>query len=120
METVDNRTFKEKLDDKILRARFKMADLKYKAADAWRDHKGEIVTGALILGPGLLRLGNSLVRHNTVSREDKRRKCDVWDPKRGMHYYTKKPLTANQQLEYARRYDKGESGADILRSMKLI
>ena len=52
--------------------------------------------------------------------ELKRRDTDIWDPKRGMHYYIKKRMTPSQQMEYNRRYDRGENGADILRSMRLL
>ena len=120
METVDNRTFKEKLDDKILRMRFKAEDAKRKIANTVKEHPGETLTVVLTLAPVALTLGNSLVRKSITRSEDKRRKCDVWDPKKGLHYYTKRPMTANQQLEYTRRYQNGENGAEILRSMKLI
>ena len=120
MQTIDERTLKQKFDDWWLMTKFRARGKWFKVKTFCRNNSGAIFSISIIALPGILSIANSMIRRNTVIREDKRRLCDIWDPRRGQHYQTKKPMTASQQLEYARRYDLGENGAEILRSMKLI
>lgn len=118
---MDNeRTFKEKFDDWKIRTQFRLRGDIYRARDFVRDNKEAVVGIAVVAVPGALAIGNSLVRKSIVTKEDRRRLCDIWDPKRGQHIYIKKPMKPNQQIEYARRYDNGETGIEILRSMGLV
>ena len=116
----DERTMKEKFDDWKIRMQFRLRGDMYRAKDFVRENKGTIIAISMIAIPGVLSIGNSMVRKSIVTKEDRRRLCDIWDPKRGQHIYIKKPMKPNQQIEYARRYDNGESGVEILRSMGLV
>lgn len=120
METIDDRTLKQKFSDWWLMTKWRARGNWFKVKTFCKDNSGAIISISIIALPGILSVVNSLIRRNTVIREDKRRLCDIWDPKRGQHYQTKKPMSVKQQLEYARRYDAGENGAEILKSMKLI
>ena len=118
---MDNeRTMKEKFDDWKIRTEFRLRGDMYRACNFVKDNKEVVVAVSLVAIPGALKLGNSLVRKSIVAKEDRRRLCDIWDPKRGQHIYIKRPMKPNQQIEYARRYDNGETGVEILRSMGLL
>ena len=116
----DERTMKEKFDDWKIRTQFRLRGTMYRTRDFVKDNKEAVIAVSLVVIPGALSIGNSLVRKSIVSKEDRRRLCDIWDPKRGQHIYIKKPMKPNQQIEYARRYDNGETGIEILRSMGLV
>lgn len=120
METVDNRTMKQKLHEFKVRTGDKIAIGWHNVKTFCRENKETVIGLAVIAVPGAIQVTNSLIRHHQTSMEYKRRDTDIWDPKRGMHYYTKRKMTPNQQLEYNRRYDNGEDGASILRSMRLL
>lgn len=120
MEVVDNRTMKQKLHEFRVRTGDKIAIGWHNTKVFVRENKTFCLGIAAVAIPEGLRIGNSLIRHHQASMELKRRDTDIWDPKRGMHYYIKKRMTPSQQMEYNRRYDRGENGADILRSMRLL
>ena len=120
METVDNRTFKEK-------AKGAWATVKIKAGDAWdgtkkavAEHKTEIGFCIMFLGPGLLKLGDTALRRRAAEKDRRNDDCDYYDPRTGEHWYTKRPLTTNQRLNLERRYNNGESKGEILRSMHML
>ena len=119
METVDERTLKQKLHEFKVRTENKMAIAKHNTIVFCKENKEFCFGVAMVAIPGTFKVVNSLIRHHQVALEDKRRNCDIWDPKRGQHYFVRKPLSHNQQMEYNRRYDAGEDGASILRSMRL-
>lgn len=120
METIDDRTFKEKVYDWKVRQQFKWAGRCNNAKRFIVENKEFCIGMAFITVPGVLKMGNSLIRHHQAAMELKRRDTDIWDPKRGQHYYIKRRMTANQQIEYNRRYDANEDGATILKSMRLL
>lgn len=118
---MDNeRTMKEKFNDWKIRKQFRIRGDLNRACNFVKENKEAVVAVSLVLIPGALSIGNSLVRKSIVAKEDRRRLCDIWDPKRGQHIYIKRPMKPNQQIEYARRYDNGETGVEILRSMGLL
>lgn len=117
METVDNRTFKEKVKSA-------WAGTKIKAQDAWKgtkqfvsENKGTIAFYTLVLAPGLLKLGDSVLKTRRQNKERRYDECDYYDPRTGEHWYTRSPLSNNQKLDLERRYNNGESKGSILRSM---
>ena len=119
METVDFRTFKQKMHDVKSKAIVGWDNTKYRVGTFCKENKEFCLGLALAAIPGAIQFGNSIVRHHMVVAEDKRRQCDIWDPKKGIHYVVRKPLSHNQQIEYNMRYANGEDGASILRSMRL-
>ena len=119
METIDFRTWKQKAHDTKSRAIVKWDTFKYNAKTFCRENKEFCFGLAMVTVPGVIQMGNSMIRHHMATVEDKRRLCDIWDPKKGVHYVTRKPMSHNQQIEYNLRYANGEDGASILRSMRL-
>lgn len=120
METVDNRSFKEK-------AKSAWAGVKIKASDAWTgtkefvgEHKAEIGFCIMFLGPGALKLADTAIRRKNTEKDKRNDDCDYYDPRTGEHWYTRKPLTTNQRLNLERRYNNGESKGEILRSMHML
>ena len=117
METVDNRSWKQKIKDW-------WKNLKYKAEDKWKEtksfcseHSDYITFFAFIFGPGLIKLLREALRYRRSENERKRDECDYYDPRTGEHWYTKSPLSSKQKLELERRYNNGESKGKILKSM---
>lgn len=120
METVDNRTFKEK-------AKSFWAGAKIKAKDAWNgtkqfvsDNKSAIMFYTFVLGPGLIKLTDTAMKSRRMNKERRYDECDYYDPRTGEHWYTRKPLSTYQKLELERRYKNGESKGSILRSMNML
>lgn len=54
------------------------------------------------------------------SREERDEKCSVWDPVNGIHWYTKKPMTTAQKLEFERRVSNGEDRGKVLDNMNVL
>ena len=120
MVTVDDRSFKEKVKGAFREA-------KVKAGEAWdntktfvKENKGELLFLTMILGPGLLKMGDTMIRRHQNDRDRRRDECDIYDPRTGEHWYTRRPLTSNQQLNLERRYNNGESKGTILKSMHML
>lgn len=120
METYDDRTFKQKVKDGCEKA-------KIWAHDKWEDtkvfvkeNKAELLFLTMILGPGILKMGDTAIRKKMQDRDRRIDECDYYDPRTGEHWYTRKPLSNNQKLNLERRYNNGESKGDILRSMHML
>lgn len=119
-ETKDFRTFKQKIHEAKTKVENTVAIGWHNTVVFCKENKEFCFGLAMVAIPGMLKVGNSLIRHHQIALEDKRRNCDIWDPKRGQHYIIRKPLKPYQQIEYNRRYDNGEDGAYILRSFGVL
>jgi len=120
METVDNRTFKQKVKDFGVKAQDKAEKAWNGVKEFCEDHPFEAIGLASVAIPGILRLGNSIVRGSIEKREDKRRELDEYDPRTGEHWFLRSKLSTNQKLELERRYRNGEPKGEILRSMRKL
>lgn len=80
------------------------------------EHPTEAITIALA-GGAVIRKGLSW--HQTAM-ENYRRKVDYYDPRNGRHSIAKHSLSPRQQVEIQRRYNNGESYAEILYDMGLL
>ena len=120
METVDNRTFKEKVKGAWCKAKNTAADIWTDTKEFVSEHKGEIAFYTLILGPGAIKLANTVIKKKAADRERRFDECDYYDPRTGEHWYTKRPLTNRQKLNLEQRCRDGESKGAILRSMHMI
>ena len=120
METIDERTLKQKIHDGVSTAKQKVEDGYNKVKKVVTDHPVETLTVVCMLGPGVLKVANSAIRARQQDKETKYNECDYYDPRTGEHWYTKKPLTANQKLNLEQRYKLGESKGSILRDMRMI
>lgn len=118
METVDNRNFKEKVKDGVNKVKGCAKNIWNDSKEFVSENKGMIAFYAFILGPGLLKLGDSALKNARQKREQRYDECDFYDPRTGEHWYTRSPLTNRQKLELERRYNAGESKGSILKSMR--
>lgn len=116
METVDNRTLKQKWHDFWVR----MAEKKDRFLAYCKENPdtvfGVLVVAIPVIGKillGLLRLLRNL-------HDDWYDKTDYYDPRTGEHWYVRRPLTNREKLNLERRYNNGESKGSILHSMGLM
>lgn len=120
METVDNRTFKQKVHDFKSRTVTKIDNAWYKVKTTVKEHPMESFTVACIVIPGVLKIANSAVRAHMQNQETRYNECDIYDPRTGTHYYTKKPLTNTQKLNLESEYKTGRNKGEILREMRML
>lgn len=120
METVDTRTFKQKVHDFKSKTKAKIDTVVYNVKTAVKEHPMEAFTIACIAVPGMLKIANSAVRAHMQNQETRYNECDIYDPRTGTHYYTKRPLTNNQKLNLESEYRNGKNKGDILREMRMI
>ena len=120
MEVVDNRTLKQKAHDAFSKAKQKAEDGVKNVKKTIKDHPMESFTIACLAIPGMLKIANSAIRAHSQNQETKYNECDIYDPRTGTHYYTKKPLTNTQKLNLENQYKEGRNKGEILREMHMI
>ena len=120
METVDTRTFKEKVKDTFGRAKVKVAETYDGVKTAISEHPVETFTLLCLSVPGLLKLANTHAKDRQAKRDQRRDECDYYDPRTGEHWYTRKPLTSRQKLNLEQRYRAGEPKGRILKDMGML
>lgn len=112
METVDTRTFEEKMEY----ANEKVKDLARKGIDYATEHPIETATGLFALGSGIFGLSKEAAKLKRAQDESRR----IWDPELGIYLYTKHQMTGYEKLEFSKRVKRGESRAQVLESMGLL
>lgn len=120
MITVDERDLKQKIKDKWNKTKGWAADKYNDAKQVVSDHPMESLTVFCMVVPGILRIGNSLIRKSIQVKETRYNECDIYDPRTGTHYYTKHPLTNIQKLNLESEYKTGRNKGEILREMKIL
>lgn len=112
METVDDRTFKEKFDRFIF-------DRKEDGKKAWKWVK-ENQTFVMMMTPvileGVLTVGKSVSRRNEKIQLERK----IYDRSNGHSYHMRRSLSNDEWLEFDRRKASGESVGEILLDMKAI
>ena len=116
MDTVDYRTFKEKVDD--IKGR---AEVKAKAISDWAKlHADEILVASAVVIPVVTK-GAHEINKAKANREEKiHRERDIYDPRKGRTYRCKRTPKQWEYDEIDARYDAGENYSHILRDMHLI
>ena len=117
METVDDRTLKQKLKDGFSKAKSFGKEVWDDTKDFVKENKGTIAFYTMILGPGALKLGSEFLKNQRQKKESRYDECDYYDPRTGEHWYVRSPLSNRQKLELERRYNDGESKGYILQTM---
>ena len=120
METVDNRTWKEKIHDTKVKACEKLSDGWNGVKKTVSDHPMESFTLACLAVPGVLKIINSTIRAHSQNQETRYNECDIYDPRTGTHYYTRRPLSNKEKLNLESAYKEGRSKGDYLREKHLI
>ena len=120
METYDDRTFKQKVHDFTSKTRAKVDTCVYNVKTVVKEHPMESFTIACMAIPGILKVANSAIRAHSQDQLTRYNECDIYDPRTGTHYYTRKPLSNTQKLNLEAEYKNGRNKGEILREMKMI
>lgn len=120
METVDNRSFKEKVRDFCIKAKEKVSEGVETVVETVKNHPMETFTLVCLAVPGILKCTNSAIRAHQQNQLTRYNECDVYDPRTGTHWYIKKPLTSRQKLNLEEQYKTGRNKGDILREMGML
>ena len=118
----DERTFKEKLKDKVADAKVAVNN-KVGEAKRWCcDHSMQIIyaTPAVIgAATGLVKLVKTVKGSAAERHEDRMENC-YYDPSSGFHFDLKRELRNSDRIEILQRKRAGEPIEEILMSMKLL
>lgn len=117
--TVDNRTFKEKVQDALNEAKWKA-----KEAVRWVVENKELVIATIPLATiganGINKTVNTIARNRAAKAEEAVKKLYVYDRRNGMYLKLRKALTESQKIEIDRRRRNGETLTQILASMRIL
>ena len=119
MITVDMRTTKQKVEEFKVKAK----ETKDKTFIWIRENPEKavgIVVGVATLFDIFSKGTVSVSRELRKARDIKLENCKVWDPVNGIYWYTKRPLTGTQKLEYERLVSEGFDRGKILESMGIL
>lgn len=120
MDTVDNRSFKQKIHDAKVKVQVKVETAFNNVKRIIQDHPDETLALACVAVPVIGKVANSAIRCYMQGRETRYNECDIYDPKTSTHYYTKRPLSNKQKLNLEAAYNAGRSKGEILKEMRLI
>ncbi len=120
METVDNRTFKQKVHEWWVKKKNRFEEIKHKLFGWMDEHPVETLGILSVSIPTLLKVVNSLIRLIIQGKEMRYDECHYYDRRTNKHWYLKRKPSRRQQIEIDRRYEEGESYRDILLSLRLI
>jgi hypothetical protein len=116
METVDERSLKQK-----------WTDFKWQVEQKWMDTKRwcrEHPTEAVGLGSAGLGIGTFLIkkgiRSHEINKEWKLTQCRHYDNRTAQYWYSRRPLKTSEKLKLDELYNKGMSKGEALRQMGLL
>ncbi len=120
-ETIDNRTFKEKIDNLGWKFSLWRDKQKRKVSEFYHKHYIEIWILAPIVVPGIIGATAKIISSATKTKElHELKDLMIYDRSHG-HYYTLKREPSNKEwAEIDRRKDDGESIRIILEDMRLL
>lgn len=119
METIDNRSFKEKAEAWAWNTK-ETVKRKWNDTKQWCSENKQLL---IVLVPAGLAAANKALK--TVDRMQERRYdykeryLQVWDPATRQHVKLRRELTPAEQLELSQRNRDGERLTDILHDMKV-
>lgn len=116
METVDNRTFSEKVRDAKERAKDKL-----RSAKDWCSNNREVVIAVapIALG-GVIELIKIAARRGNVNTEKDLKEKYIYDRSQGHYYELKRKLKSSEWITIEERKNNGEPLGIILRDMKVL
>ena len=111
--------------------KLRFEDLRYKKdrcmekITVWAIENPEQAGQAIVGLIGMVIAGGSKIAYDVSKKREKKKLDDenereTYDPRIGLYFYTKRPLTNREKLELSRRMKAGEMKADILYDMNLI
>lgn len=116
METIDNRSFKEKFDDFKGRIAQKFKDFK----EWFVANMDAIFTLAIMILPVIGGIIREVNKGRRLNSEQRRRNREIYDPRKGRYYLLKRTPKPWEWEEIDYRYESGENYSSILRDMRLI
>ena len=116
METIDNRTFAEKVEAAKAKAKEKAEEAKKWVVT----HVPEITVGATIVLPIVGGIVKEVAKASRDKEERIHRERDIYDPRKGRTYRLKRTPKPWEWDEIDYRYEQGEMYSSILHDMKLI
>lgn len=116
METIDNRTLKEK----VAALKFKAGE-KVKQVKDWVKENPQMAftAGSVIIGSASY-IGKKAFRIVENKQAMKAVECRHYDPRTGENWFTRRPLNSKEQLQLDKLYKSGLSKGEILESMRLL
>lgn len=84
------------------------------------ENRDTIIKVAPIVIGGFAALAKTVSRHARIHNEKVLKELYVWDPKLGLYWQLRKPMTNSQRLELDRRKQTGESVGNILAGMRIL
>ena len=120
METVDTRTFRQKIHDFVTRGKEKATESYDNVKRVVSENPDKAFFVACISIPGILKMINSLIRKRMLDKESRYDECNIYDPRTGTHYYTKRPLSNRQKLNLEAEYKAGRSKGDVLKEWHML
>lgn len=112
METVDERSFKEKWNAFKWNTKEKINNAIQYCVD-----NPQVAVGVVT---GLAFIGKKAIKGLEQNREIKITECRHYDRRADEYYYSKRPLKASEKLRLEREYREGRSKGEILKSMGLL
>lgn len=113
METIDERTCKEKWRDFKGRCKQKWEDFKW-----WvYDHRQLVAAVLSVLIPVAVSGAKEIHKERRKDADMREKQTRIYDPVQGQYFFLKKPLNKTQKLEFERRKTNGEPTGKILTSM---
>lgn len=120
-ETVDNRTFKEKMDDLGWRFSLWKEKQKKKATEFYHRHYFEIWILTPIVVPAIIGTTAKVISKTAKTKElHELKDLMVYDRSHGHYYALKREPSNKEWAEFDRRKDDGEPIRDILDDMRLL
>ena len=116
METVDDRTLKQKWHDFWVR----MGEKKDKFIEYCKENPNTVAGVLIVAIPFIGRVLLAILRIIREYLEDRHDRTDYYDPRTGEHWFTRRPLSSREKLNLEQRYNNGESKGKILHDMHLL
>lgn len=117
METTNMHDFKKEAAKRKVKAVIDGAKKKVDQAVIWgMEHPAEAIALAGLVVGGTKKVSSAIQTHE----ENKRRDTDYYDPRTGLHSWSKRKLKPKERMMIRERYDRGESYDRILYDMGLL
>lgn len=116
METVDNRTFKEKVND----AKFQAKEKLRKAGEWCNEHREVVIACAPVVIGGVIEVIKISARRSNVNTEKDLKEKYIYDRSQGHYYELKRKLKSSEWITIEERKNNGEPLGVILRDMRVL
>lgn len=115
METIDERTWKEKIES----LKFEAGKKKDEAISWIKEHKEFCYAVIPVLVTGLLDIGKEVSRHGRLKEEKRLKENYIYDRSKGHYVEARRPLKPKEWRRFDELREQGMSSSDILRELRL-